>query len=181
LRPNWSSTNEPPWAGSPWLFAARGTLVTGEELDDLLAHARQVSAELHEHLRGDAFALADEAEEDVLGADVVVTELQRLTQRQLEDFLRTRRERDVTRRRLAALADDLFDLAADCFERDAERLERLRGDSLTLVDEAEEDVLGADVVVVQETCFLLSQNDHSASPVCESLEQGIRLSRSGGT
>ena len=48
---------------------------------------RQVGAELHEHLGGDALALTDEAEQDVLGADVVVAELQRLAQRQLEDLL----------------------------------------------------------------------------------------------
>ena len=60
---------------------ARGLLcagVPGEELDDLLAHTAQVGAELHEHLGRDPFALTDEAEEDVLGADVVVAELERL-------------------------------------------------------------------------------------------------------
>ena len=82
------------------LLAPGRALVARQELDHLLAHAGQVGAELHEHLRGHAFALTDEAEEDVLGADVVVTELQRLTKRELEDLLRTRRERDVPRRRL---------------------------------------------------------------------------------
>ena len=61
---------------------------------------RQVGAELDEHLGGDALALADETEQDVLGADVVVAELERLAQRQLEHLLRPRRERDVPRRRL---------------------------------------------------------------------------------
>ena len=56
---------------------------------------RQVGAELHEHLGGDALALADEAEEDVLGADVVVAELQRLAQRELEHLLGAGREGDV--------------------------------------------------------------------------------------
>ena len=55
----------------------------------------QVGAQLHEHLGGDALALADEAEEDVLGADVVVAELQRLAERQLEHLLGAGRERDV--------------------------------------------------------------------------------------
>ena len=94
--------------------------------------------ELDEHLGGDALALADEAEEDVLGADVVVAELQRLAQRQLEHLLGARRERDVAAGRRAALADDLLDLAADGLERDAERLERLGGDALALVDQPEQ-------------------------------------------
>ena len=149
LSPPPSSLVEPPTlapavlAGA--LGAAAGALVAGQQLDDLLADAGQVGAELDEHLGGDALALADQAEEDVLGADVVVAELQRLAQRQLEDLLGARRERDVPGRRRAALADDLLDLAAHGLERDAQALERLGRDAFALVDQPEQDVLGADV------------------------------------
>src|SRR3712207_9387583 len=88
---------------------------------------------------GDALALTDEPEQDVLGADVVVAELQRLAQRQLEDLLGTRGEGDVAGRGLLALADDLLDLLADPLERDAEGLERLGGDALALVDQRSEE------------------------------------------
>ena len=144
---------------------------------------REVGAELHEHLRGDAFALADEAEEDVLGADVVVAELQRLAQRELEDLLRAGRERDVARRRGAAVTDDLLDLRAHGLEGDAERLEGLGGDAFALVDQPEQDVLGADVVVVEQARLFLRQDDHSAGSVGEAFEHvGIRLSsHSGGS
>ena len=74
--------------------------------------------------------------------------------------------------RRAALADDLLDLAADGLERDAERLERLGGDALALVDQPEQDVLGADVVVVEEAGLLLGQHDDPAGPVGEAFEQG---------
>ena len=126
--------------------------------------AGQVGAQLDQDLGGDALALADQAEEDVLGADVVVAELERLAQRQLEDLLGARRERDVPGGRRAALADDLLDLLADGLEADAERLERLGGDTLTLVDEPEEDVLGADVVVVEEPGFFLGQHHDPSAP-----------------
>ena len=59
-------------------------LVAVQQLDDLLAHPVQVGAQLDQHLGGHAVALADEAEQDVLGADVVVAELQRLAQRELQ-------------------------------------------------------------------------------------------------
>ena len=134
--------------------------VAGEELDDLLADAREVGAQLHEDLGGDALTLADEAEEDVLGADVVVAELQRLAEAQLEDLLGPGREGDVARRGGAAVTDDLLDLGAHGLQRDAERLERLGGDALTLVDQAEQDVLGADVVVVEQARFLLGKHDN---------------------
>ena len=45
----------------------------------------RVGVEIEENARGDALVLAYEAEEDVLGADVVVAERQRLAQRQLEN------------------------------------------------------------------------------------------------
>src|SRR5690625_3248877 len=65
--------------GGDGLFA----LVAGKQLDYVLAHRVEVGAQLHEDLSGDAFALADQAEQDVLSADVVVAELQRFAQREL--------------------------------------------------------------------------------------------------
>ena len=60
-------------------------------------------------------------------------------------------------------------------EADAQGLERLGRDPLALVDQAQEDVLGADVVVVEEPSFLLGEHDHTASPVGEPFEQGTCL------
>src|SRR6185437_7744623 len=54
-------------------------LVTVQQLDDLLADPVEVGTELHQDLGGDAVAFPDQAEQDVLSPDVVVTELQRLT------------------------------------------------------------------------------------------------------
>jgi hypothetical protein len=53
----------------------------------------EVGTQADEHLGGDAFAFAHETEEHVLSADVVVAELQRLAERQLEHLLGPRRER----------------------------------------------------------------------------------------
>src|SRR5690606_17790683 len=85
-------------------------LVAGQQLDDLLADLVEVGAEFDQYLRGHTFALADEAEQDVFGADVVVAELQGLAQGQFEDLLGTRGEGDVPAGSLLALADHLLDL-----------------------------------------------------------------------
>src|SRR6185436_5649304 len=58
-----------------------------DDLLDLGAHAPQVHAEIGEHLGGDAFAERDEAEQDVLGPDVVVVEPLRLFLRDQDDAL----------------------------------------------------------------------------------------------
>jgi hypothetical protein len=146
------------------------TGVAREQLDDLLADTGEIGAQLHEHLSSNALALANETEEDVLGADVVVSELQRLAQRQFEDLLGARRERDVPARRRSALTDDLLDLRTHGLEGDPERLERLGGHTLALVDQPEQDVLGADVVVIEKARFLLRQHHDPAGPICEPFE-----------
>src|SRR5262249_37302643 len=148
-------------------------LVSGQQLDDLLADAIEVGAKLDQHLGGHALALTDQAKQDVLGADVVVAELQRLAQGELQDLLCARRERDVTARRLLALPNDLLDLLADTLQRDPEALQRLRRDALTLVDQAEQDVLGADVVVIQHPGFFLRQDNHTPRSVGEPLEHAL--------
>ena len=118
---------------------ARGllALVAGEQLDDLLADPVQVRAELDQHLGGHALALADEAEQDVLGADVVVAQLQGLAQRELQDLLGARGEGDVAGRGLLALADDLLHLLADAVERNAQGLKGFGGNALTLMDQTQ--------------------------------------------
>ena len=113
----------------------------------------------------------------MLGADVVVAELQRFAQGQLEDLFGAWREGDVTGRLLLALADDVLDLLADRVERDAERLQRLGGDALALVDETEQDVLGADVVVVEHLGLFLGQDDDATCTVGESFEHDVSLSK----
>src|SRR5699024_1074141 len=84
--------------------------------------------------------------------------------------LGARGEGNVSRRRLAALADELLDLLPNRFEADAEALQGLGGDALTLVDEAEQDVLRTDVVVVEHPGLFLGQNHHSPRAVGKPLE-----------
>src|SRR5439155_3019837 len=93
---------------SALLAAARA----GEHADDLVADLLGVGVEVEQDPRRDALVLAHEPEQDVLGADVVVAEAQRLAQRELENLLRARGEGDLAGRDLVALADDAGDLRA---------------------------------------------------------------------
>src|SRR5581483_9866660 len=152
----------------------------GEHADDLVADLLRVGVEVEEDACGDSFVLAHEPEQDVLGADVVVAEGQRFAQRELEDLLRARRERDLAGRHLVALADDARDLCAHLLDRDVERLEDARGETLLLAQQAEEDVLGADVVVLERPRLVLREYDDLASPFSESLEHSATLSSTYG-
>src|SRR5262249_43741563 len=92
------------------------------------------------------------------------------------DLLGARREGDLTGGDLVALADDTGDLGADLLHRDVERLEDTGGKSLLLAKEAEQDVLGADVVVLQGPGLVLRENHDLPGPFGESLEQLPRRS-----
>ena len=151
-------------------------LVPGHELDDLLAHPTEVGSEADQDGGGHALALAHEAEQHVLRADVAVAELQRLAERQLEDLLRPRRERRGAARRGPGHTDGLFDLFTHGLERDPERLEGLRRDPFAFVDQAEENVFGPDEGVIEQARFLLRQHQHPPCPVGESFEHPDRLS-----
>ena len=177
LRPNWSRSFElfvfSPARRARARLAAAGA---GEHADDLVADLLRVRVEVEQDPCGDAFVLAHEAEQDVLGADVVVAEGERLAQRQLEDLLGARRERDLAGGDLVALADDARDLRADLLHRDVERLEDARGETLLLAQQPEQDVLRADVVVLQRPRLVLRENDDLPCPFGESLEQLLRPS-----
>src|SRR5205807_7527376 len=122
---------------------------------------------------------AHEAEQDVLRADVVVSEAERFAQRELEHLLGAGRERDLAGGDLLTGADDPHDLRTDALDGDVEGLEHPRGETLLLAQQPEQDVLGADVVVLEGAGLLLGEDDHLAGSLCESLEHGSSL-RLGG-
>jgi hypothetical protein len=145
----------------------------GEHADDLVADLLGVGVEVEEDPGSDALVLANEAEQDVLGADVVVTQRKGLTQSQLEHLLRTGREGDLAGGHLLAGADDADNLSADTLDGDVQGLQDASGQSLLLTEEAEEDVLGPDVVVLERPRLLLGEDDHLTCSLCESLEHGL--------
>ena len=149
------------------LLAAAGP---GEHADDLVADLLGIGVEVEEDARRDALVLAHEAEQDVLGADVVVAERESLAERELQHLLRARRERDLPARHLVALADDARHLGPHLLDGDVEGLEHPRGQAFLLAEEAEQDVLGADVVVLQGTGFVLREDDDLPGTLCEPLE-----------
>ena len=141
-----------------------------EHADDLVADLLGVGVEVGEDPGGDALVLADEPEQDVLGADVVVAQRQRLAQRQLEHLLRPRRERDLAGGDLLARPDDADHLGADLLDRDLETLEHACREALLLTEKPEQDVLRPDVVVLEGARLFLGQHDHLPRALGEPFE-----------
>ena len=102
----------------------------------------------------------------MLGSDVVVTESAGLVDGELDDALRTRRQADLADNRSVAAPDDELDRGPDFRKLDVHVLEDARRDAFTFPDQAEEEVLRADVVVVEPLRFVLRQ--------CQDLARAIR-------
>ncbi len=148
-----------------------------QDPDDLVADLVEVDAQRLEDAGGDPLALADQAEEQVLRADVVVAEPASLVDGELDDALRARGEPDLTDDRAVATADDELDGRPDLGELDVHVLEDARGDTLALADEAEEQMLRADVVVVEPLRLVLSQGQDLARAIRELVEAIHRVER----
>jgi hypothetical protein len=127
-----------------------------------------------EHLRRDAAILADQAEQEVLGPDVLVPELQCLAQRELERLLGSRRERYVPGCRPRPAPDDRIHRRPDIVRADAERGNRLRRETIVFRQEAEQDVLGPDVIVVARPGLVLRVHDNPPRTVGKPLKHQCR-------
>ncbi len=157
-------------AGALGLLGRTGRGRLRQDADDLVADLVQADAERLEDAGGDPLALADQTQEQVLRADVVVAETAGLVDGQLDDALGARRQPDLADDRPIAPADDELDGRPDLGQLDVHVLEHARGDTLALAHEAEEQVLGADVVVVEPLRLVLSQRQDLASAVRELVE-----------
>ena len=103
-------------------------------------------------------------------ADLAGTELERFSERQLEDLLETGRHREVPARRSGSLAHDLSDPFACRLEAHPERSQGLGGQAVSLAQQAQQEVLRARVGMVEQPGFLLSQEEHLAGWISEPFE-----------
>ncbi len=125
--------------------------LAAEEAERLGACLLERDPRIGEHLRGDAFFLAEQAEEQVFGADVGMIELARFHHGELKHLLGARRVRQLRSRgrRCLPLLDRLLDLLLNFVEVDAQVLQDGRSHPFTFANESEQYVLGADVLVTQ--------------------------------
>ena len=138
-----------------------------EQRGGLDAHLGRIDAQVREHAGRNALALTDEAEQEVLRADVVVVELTRLFEGELDHALRARGEHHLLLNGLPAAAHDRFDFLAYLCEVHAEGLEHFGREALPFGNDAEQDVLGSDVVVAEPLRFFLRQDDAASGSLGE--------------
>ena len=109
-------------------------------------------------------------EQQVLRADVVVAQAARLVDGQLDDALGARGQADLADDRPIATADDELDGGTNLGQLDVHVLEHARGDALALANETQQEMLRADVVVVEPLRLVLSKCQDLARAVRELVE-----------
>src|SRR2546425_365709 len=155
------------------LLRSRIVLVA-EQRQGLLPNFVESGAERFQDLRGDRLPFFHEAEEQVLGADVVVPELAGFLDRELENSLGLRRERHFPEReRLGEPGEGALDFRLYGLEPEPETLEHRGSDSFAVADQAEKNVLGADKIVTEAARFFSCQDDDPSRPFRESFKHWL--------
>ena len=146
-----------------------------QHADHLGAHLGEINAEVFQDPGSDALTFADQAQQQVLGADVVVTQLAGFLQGQLENTFGPGGEGDLHGHEAGAPADDLLDFHPGILEVDPHGLEDLGGHAGALTDQTQQDLLRANEVVSQAAGLFLGQHDHLDGLLGKPLEHGQSL------
>src|SRR5262249_24153250 len=144
---------------------ARQRRLLVEQLDNVLAYGVQPHPLFHEDGGRHRPLLAEDAEEQVLGADVVVQEAVRFFGRKLQNALGFRAERNLDRGRdLLADHRSSFDFLPDVLERQMRAREDPAGQPFAFADESQEEVLGLNGDAAELTGLVPSEEEHSSGP-----------------
>ena len=108
-----------------------------------------VYVEIFEHLGSNPVALTEQAEQNVFGTDITVIKRLGFLGCEREDLFHARGVRNAPGYFLVGAGADLsLDLHADSFEVEAHFFEHADGDALSQFDQAEQQMLRAEVMVV---------------------------------
>ena len=132
-----------------------------EQLDDVFAHLMEAHAFFHQDGGGHRALFAQDAEQQVLGADVVVQQPIGFFGRELQDALGFGAEGNFDRRgHLLAKDGAAFDFLANIFERQVGAREDPAGQALSFSDQAEEQVLRLNRDAPELARFVAGKKQH---------------------
>ena len=106
----------------------------------------------------------------MFGADVVVAESARLINGELDHLLGTWGEANLAEHWPFATPNDELHRLAHLGELNAQVLKHLGGDTLPFTDKSKEEVLRADVVVVEALRLVLGERQHLPGAIREAIE-----------
>ncbi len=150
------------WCPPLWHFGA-------EQAQRLRLRGVEINTSIGQNLSRDTLLLAEQTEQQVLGADITMTQIAGFAHGELEHFLGARCIWEIGSGRGCGLTllHGLLDFLLNFVEVDAEILEDGGSDSLTFTDEAEQYVLGTDVFVMEARSLLTGHGENLSDSLCE--------------
>ncbi len=139
-----------------------------------------VDAKAVNDLGRNAFALADDPEQQVLGPQIAMAQSLGFSNRELKCPLGPRRQPHLPCDGRRTAPDDRLDRHADVDEPNAHTFQHPGGNAVALAHEPEQQVLGADVVVTEPAGFVLREFNGSASAIREEIEGASTAAAIGG-
>ena len=132
-----------------------------EFLQNFVAGTLDIDFEILEHAGRDAFAFAQETEQNMFGADVRMIQRLGFLPSEREHFLHARRVRNVADHFCLRTGPNLLlDFHPHGFEIEPHLLEHVHGHALSELDQPEQQMLGADVIVVEAIGLLARERQN---------------------
>ncbi len=138
---------------------------------DLRAHLVQGRAEVLEHVCGDALAFDEQAEQQVLGADVVVAHPARFLEGDLDHLLDARGRNDLLDDDPLVATEHRLDRLSDLADLHPKVVQHLGSEPLAFAKKAQEKVFSSDVAVVGPFCFFLRERQNLLGSLSKSLKR----------
>ena len=120
---------------------------------------------------GDAVLLTQQPEKEMLCADIIVVQMPRFLDGIFEHLLGSRRLGEFAHRHhLGTALDELFDFKPNLAKIDLKRFQDVGADPGAFLDQPKQNVLGADVLVVEALGLLIGQRHDLACAVGEAFK-----------
>ena len=139
-----------------------------EQVEHLFANILEFQAEVHQHLGRHSLLFPQQPQQQVLGPHVVVVEVLGFLESVLDHLLRPRRLGQFAHGdHVGTRLDNLLDFKPNLAEIDVEVFQHVGGNTRAFLDQPQQNVLGADVLVVEPLGLLVGQLHHLACPIGE--------------
>ncbi len=128
-----------------------------EHLNGLGAHLLQVDAQTFQHAGGDTLALAHETKQQVFCSDIVMIQTTSFINGQLDHLFGAWSQTNFAQHDAVSTSNNKFNGAANLVQFNAQITQYFGGNALSLTYQTKQEMLGADIIVLEALRFFLSQ------------------------
>ena len=141
-----------------------------KEVQDFLPNLFQLESQVHQHLGGNPVLFSKQAKQDMFGTNVVMVQIPSFLHRVLDDFLGAWGLRQFPHGdHFRATLDEFLDLQSNLAKIHIQVFQYVGRNTTSFLDETQQDVFRANVLVVESLGLLVGQLHHLACSISKSL------------